>query len=170
MNLFHTLFKKSQPVLPPVACSDDMIVAPADGELIDITSVSDPMFAGKMLGESCAFRYMQDKVTICAPANGVLSAFFPTGHAFGIRMNNGVEILIHIGIDTVNENGNGFQILKKKQGDDIKAGEPVVEVDVAKLSQKYDMSTIIIITDPKDKSLRFLSPCTVTRGQNLLEA
>ncbi len=92
------------------------IVAPADGEMFAIEDVKDDVFSQKILGEGVAFRYEGDSVTICAPADGILSVMFPTGHAFGITMANGVELLIHIGIDTVSAKGDGFQVLGKEQG------------------------------------------------------
>ncbi len=85
MGLFDA-FKKKEVVLEPVNAADEDIVALADGQMIDVTTVSDPMFAEKMMGDSIAFSYEGDKVTICSPANGTLSAIFPTGHAFGVTM------------------------------------------------------------------------------------
>lgn len=170
MGLFDKLFKKEEEIVLPALenVSDEDIVALADGELIDITSVSDPVFAEQMMGKSCAFRYSADKVVLCSPANGNLGVLFPTGHAYGILMNNGVELLVHCGVDTVNAKGDGFRFLGKKQGDDVKAGDPIVEVDVKKLSQTYDMSTMLIITNPNDKQLDFIDPQAVARGQSVI--
>lgn len=165
MGLFNRLFK-SQPE-STLDVADDVIVAPADGELIDVTTVSDPMFAQQLMGPSIAFTYPGDKVTITAPANGTITVLFPTGHAFGLTMKNGVEILIHIGIDTVSSNGDGFKILKK-QGETVKAGTPIVEVDLAKLKQKYDMPTMLIITNPNSQDIHFKAPGTVKLGDPVL--
>lgn len=158
-----------QKKLLPVNVSDDMIVAMADGEQIDLSEVDDEVFSNKMLGDSIAFRYDQDKVTICSPANGVLSVLYPSGHAFGIHMNNGVELLVHIGIDTVKTEGFGFKIKDKQQGNIVKAGDPIVEVDLKKLSLKYEMDTILIIVEPNGKHIRFKSGGHVLRGQPLIE-
>ena len=168
MGLFDS-FKKKEAVLEPVNASDTDIVALADGELIDVTTVSDPMFAEKMMGDSVAFTYTGSKVTICSPANGILSAVFPTGHAFGVTMNNGVELLVHIGIDTVNAKGNGFRLLGKKQDDPVKAGDPIVEVDLKKLSGKYEMPVMLIITNANDQAIEFRQPCTVKRGESVIQ-
>ena len=168
MGLFDKFFsKKEETALPPVNAADGEIVAVADGELIDVHTVSDPMFAEEMMGKSTAFRFNQDKVTICAPANGTLSAIFPTRHAFGITMPNGMELLVHIGINTVNTKGDGFKTLGKKQDDKVKAGDPIVEVDVKKLSQKYDMSTMLVITDDNGIAVEFADPMPVVRGQKV---
>lgn len=166
MGLFDA-FKKKE-VLEPVNVSDEAIVALADGRLIDITTVSDPMFAEKMMGDSVAFTYTGSKVTICSPANGTLSAMFPTGHAFGVTMKNGVELLVHIGIDTVNAKGDGFRLLGRKQDDVVRAGDPIVEVDLKKLSKKYDMPVMLIITNNNGQSITFRSPCDVKRGESVI--
>ncbi|MBE6104680.1 MAG: PTS glucose transporter subunit IIA [Erysipelotrichaceae bacterium] len=169
MGLFDKLFKKEEEVLPELNVDDSAIVAIADGELIDIKSVPDPVFAEEMMGKSTAFKYNKDKVTLCSPANGTLGVLFPTGHAFGIVTNEGVEILIHCGVDTVNANGDGFKLLKKKQGDTVKAGDPIVEVDIKKLSANYDMSTMLIITNPNEKVFEFIEPQAVKRGQSVVK-
>ncbi|MCR4951568.1 MAG: PTS glucose transporter subunit IIA [Solobacterium sp.] len=162
-------FKKKEEILPePFDKKDDEIIALADGELIDVAAVSDPMFAEKMMGDSIAFRYTQDKVILCSPANGTLSVMFPTGHAFGITMKNGVQLLVHCGVNTVETNGDGFRILKKKQGDTVRAGDPIVEVDIARLAKKYDMSTMLIITDAADHKITFRSPQNVKRGDSVI--
>ena len=102
MGLFDKLFKKEEEVsLQPLDAADDAIVAIADGELIDVSTVSDPVFAEQMMGKSTAFKYNK-KTVLCSPANGTLSVLFPTGHAYGITTNEGVELLVHCGVDTVN--------------------------------------------------------------------
>ena len=108
MGFFDFLKKQDKTV------SDDSIVAIANGELFDVSTVSDPMFADQLMGKSIAFKFENDTVTLCSPANGTLSVLFPTGHAFGITMNNGVELLIHCGINTVDAKGKGFKLLNKK--------------------------------------------------------
>ena len=170
MGLFDKLFNTDKEVhLEELNVSDDDIVAIADGEMIDITTVSDPMFAEQMMGKSIAFRYNQDKVILCSPCNGTLTALFPTGHAYGVTANNGIEILIHCGVDTVNAKGDGFRLLNKKQGDTLKAGDPIVEVDIKKLSKTYDMSTMLIITNANDKTIDFIDNQEVIRGQSLIK-
>lgn len=171
MGLFDKLFKKEEEVVLPALenVADEDIVAIADGELIDVSTVSDPVFAEQMMGKSTAFKFEKDKVVLCSPANGTLAVLFPTGHAYGIAMNNGVELLVHCGVDTVNAKGDGFKLLGKKQGDAIKAGDPIVEVDIKKLSKTYDMSTMLIITNANDKELDFVDPQTVTRGQKVIK-
>jgi len=140
-------------------------VAPADGVMFAIDEVNDEMFAQRLLGDGVAFRYDTDTVTVCSPADGKLSALFPTGHAFGVTTLEGVELLVHIGIDTVSADGEGFKILEKKQGDTVKAGDPIVEVDLKKLREKFDMSTMLVITDDHGKKIDFVEYGKVEKGQ-----
>lgn len=146
----------------------EVIEAMAAGELIDVTTVSDPVFAKKMMGDSVAFRYSGDMVTICAPSSGELTALFPTGHAFGITRKDGVEVLVHIGINTVESNGKGFEILGRKQGQYVKAGEPIVKVNLSELEKKYDMATMLIITNSNGTTITFKKPCSVKTGESVI--
>ena len=155
------LFKKT------VSTENKGIVAPADGNMFSIENVSDPMFAQKLLGDGVAFKYEGDSVVVCAPASGSLSALFPTGHAFGVTTPEGVELLVHIGIDTVSANGEGFKSLGKNQGDKVNAGDPVVEVDLKKLSEKFDMSTMLIITNDNGKKIDFIEFGEVKKEQTI---
>lgn len=147
---------------------DTEIVAMAAGELIDVSTVSDPVFAGKALGDSIAFLYKEEQVTICAPATGELSVVFPTGHAFGIKMDNGVELLVHIGINTVEAQGNGFA-MHKKQGDRVSKGDEIVTVDLKKLRDSYDMATMLIVTDNNGQEISFIDAGEVQKGQPVVK-
>ena len=170
MGIFDKLFgKEKKPVLPELDVSDNDITAIADGELIDVHTVSDPVFAEEMMGKSTAFRFDEANVILCSPVNGTLNVVFPTGHAYGVTASDGTEILVHCGIDTVNANGDGFSLLGKKQGDTVKAGDPIVEVNIRKLSKQYDMSTMLIITNPNGRDISFIEPQTVKRGQSILK-
>lgn len=84
-------------------------------------------------------------------------------------MANGVELLVHIGIDTVNSKGEGFRLLGKKQGAAVKAGEAIVEVDFKKLSAKYEMLVMLIVTNANDQKIIFKAPCDVKRGDSVIE-
>ena len=156
------LFKKKE-VFEPLNKDNSEITSVGEGKLIPIESVSDPMFAEKMLGDSIAFEFSGRDVTIFAPANGTLSVMFPTGHAFGVTTDDGVEVLVHIGIDTVNSKGEGFKILDKKQGDHVEAGDPIVTVNVNALKEKYDMSTMLIVTNANEKNVTLVREGDVTR-------
>lgn len=157
MGLFGGLFKKK-----------DEIVAIADGKVVETASVSDPVFAQEMMGKTLVFSYDTDKVVLHAPASGTLTVLFPTGHAFGITTDGGVELLVHCGVDTVNADG-GFKVLDKKQGDRVNAGDAIVEVDLKKLKETYDMSTMLVITNPNGKTFEFVGPCDIKLGESIIK-
>ena len=167
--MFNFFEKKEKSKLEPLNVDDKSVVAMADGKLIDISTVPDDMFSKKMMGETTAFDFGSEKVTICSPANGILSVLFPTGHAFGIQMNDGMELLVHVGINTVEAKGDGFKIMNVKQGDIVKAGQPIVEVDFKKKKKKYNTNTMLIITNDIENSPQFIGPKHVERGDSLLK-
>ena len=160
------IFKKKEDS-KPIQVDDQSIVAIADGRIIDITAVPDEVFAQQMMGTSTAFAFSAEEVTLCSPANGILSVLFPTGHAYGISMNDGTELLVHIGIDTVKANGDGFTVLKH-QGDCVKAGDPIVTVNLKKLRKKYDMSVMLIVVKKGLQEINFINSCSVKRGQSII--
>lgn len=132
------------PVVP-----DNVIVALANGKFIGPDEMKDEMFSQQTMGQTVAIE-PSDGV-ICAPVNGTIEMIFPTAHAFGMRMPDGTGLLIHIGVDTVNLKGQGF-ILLKKEGDEVKAGEPVVKVDLDVLKNAgYSPQTMIVITEPSEE-------------------
>lgn len=144
------------------------IIACCSGKLIDATTLPDPVFAQKMLGETCAIAPREDTITVHSPSDGSVSALFPTGHAFGITRADGVEILVHIGINTVEAHGEGLRVLDVCQGDTVKAGTPMVEVDVKKLSQTYNMSIMTIITDAQQQSISFKTSGLIHQGDSIV--
>nr|WP_288556424.1 PTS glucose transporter subunit IIA [uncultured Mediterraneibacter sp.] len=140
------------------------IVAVMNGTIFPLEEVSDPAFAGKILGDGIAFTPTEKQSTIVSPVDGEITCLFPTGHAFGVTMENGVEILVHIGIDTVEAEGRGFEILGKAE-QKVKAGDPVVKVDFEKLQREYDMSVMLIVTNENQKDIRFFKDGSVVCGE-----
>lgn len=129
----------------------ESIVSPGTGKIIDLSNVNDDMFASKALGDGFAIELTDGKIV--APFNGTVITAFPTGHAFGILDDLGREVLIHIGIDTVELNGDGFDV-KVKQGDHVKQGDVLVEVDLAKLIKaNKDCTTMVIFTSGQKVTL-----------------
>ena len=166
MGLFDKLLKRYASAKKE---GSQIIAAIADGELIDVHTVNDPVFSQEMLGKSTAFRFDGDKTVLCSPVTGTLNVLFPTGHAYGVTTDDGLEILVHCGINTVNAKGNGFRILNRKQGDHIRTGDPVVEIDLDLLGQMYDMTTILIITNAGKRTIEFIRPQSVTKGQTIIQ-
>lgn len=123
---------------------DDKIVAIADAEIIPLEEVNDEAFSQKLMGDGIAFKLVNNQIV--SPCNGTLSVVFPTGHAFGITMKDGTELLIHIGIDTVELDGKGFTPLVD-QGDMVKAGQPIVKINKEEIEKAgYDTTTMLIVT------------------------
>ena len=137
-------------VLPDVP--DDAIVAAVNGRFIGPDEMKDEMFAQQTMGQTVAIEPSDG--TVAAPVNGKIEMIFETGHAFGMRMSDGTGLLIHIGVDTVNLKGQGFTVLKKA-GDVVKAGEPIVRVDLDVLKKAgYSAQTMIVITEPVDEDVK----------------
>lgn len=125
--------------------TDNNIYAPVKGKCVDITKVNDVAFSSKMMGDG--FGIIPSDTIVNSPANGTLSMIFPTKHAFGIKMENGTELLIHIGIDTVDLNGKGFEALKKV-GTTVKHGDQIIKIDQSLFeSKKYDLTIMVILTN-----------------------
>ena len=104
-----------------------------DGESIDLSDVDDEMFSNRVLGDGIAIKPTSD--TVVSPCNGEVTLVADTKHAIGLKNEDGVEVLIHIGLDTVKLNGEGFEALCKV-GDQVKVGAPLVKVDREFLKQK----------------------------------
>ena len=148
------------------------IKAPVNGQCVDLSQVPDEVFSKRMMGDGVAIR-PTDGLYV-APADGELAMLFKTGHAYGMILSNKVEILIHIGIDTVELQGEGFEILAE-QGQKVTAGTPIVRVDLDLIRQKgYDTITPIIITSPdttrpdSGTKLKAEVDQTVTAGQSTI--
>lgn len=107
--------------------AEEVIVAPADGELMNISEVPDPVFSQKMTGDG--FAVLPTNGTISSPVNGKVFNVFPSKHAIGIMSEAGKEILVHVGVNTVKLKGQGFTVLVA-EGDDVMAGQPILEVDL----------------------------------------
>jgi glucose-specific phosphotransferase system IIA component len=122
------------------------LVAPIDGKVVDLSEVPDQVFAERMAGDGVAIETTGD--TIVAPIDGRLGMIFKTNHAFGIIAGNGVEILVHIGLDTVALEGEGF-IRIADEGQEVKAGDPIIKINRQEIvSRGYSLITPVLITNP----------------------
>lgn len=135
-------------ILKGVVIMSTIIYAPLAGKAIQLDEVSDPVFAKKMLGDGMAI--IPESSIVYSPVNGKITMFAETKHAIGLVTEEGVEILIHIGIDTVTLKGTGFKSLVA-DGDQVKVGTPLVEVDLATLKKHaLDPTTMVIVTNSKE--------------------
>ena len=118
------------------------------GEVLKLSEINDQAFSSEALGKGLAINPTDGKVY--SPVDGTITMLFRTNHAVGITSNKGVEILIHIGMDTVEMDGNGF-LSHVKQGDKIKAGDLLIEVDLEKVKKSgYETITPILVTNYDD--------------------
>ncbi len=125
-------------------------ITPIKGEIIKIDEIPDPVFAGKMMGDG--FGIMPAEGKIYAPVTGEVSSIFPTGHAIGLKVGDDVEILIHFGLDTVNLKGEGFTA-HVKQGDQVKAGDLLIEVDLDSVKDKVpSIATPVVFPKLENKT------------------
>lgn len=141
--------EKAEPLEPTTA-----VLAPVPGRVISLAESGDKVFASGALGAGVAI--VPSSGTIVAPVSGVLATVAKTGHAFGIKTADGVEILVHVGIDTVQMDGDGFDVkVVKKQ--EVFAGEVLVEADLAKIEQAgYATTTLMTVTNTK--AMRTVTP------------
>lgn len=141
------------------------LVAPVSGALVDLGEVPDPVFAEKMMGDGIAIE--PDYGEVVAPVDGKVIQLFPTKHAVGIEAPNGAEILIHIGLDTVNLNGEGFTA-HVEEGDQVKQGDQLISFDLNVIKEKAKGTVIpIIITNGDDMGeIQQLEKQQVTVGQD----
>ncbi|AYW44846.1 beta-glucoside-specific PTS transporter subunit IIABC [Tetragenococcus koreensis] len=151
------------------SAKEDIIASPMQGQLVPITEVSDEVFSSEALGKGVAIKPEVGEVR--APANGVISTLFPTGHAVGMKTDEGTEVLIHIGLDTVELEGKYYEILVKQE-QRVNAGDLLIKFDKAGIeSENYDMITPIVITNSGDfKAIDVTEETEVTPGDYLLTA
>jgi len=124
------------------------LLAVADGEVIDITSVNDPVFSQKMMGEGYAVKPESEEVV--SPVDGEIISIFPTKHAIGIRTNDGIEVLVHMGIETVQMKQPASRVVVN-DGQKVKAGDTLAYMDLAAVRAEGKDTTIIIVMTNSDK-------------------
>ncbi|MGW7860127.1 beta-glucoside-specific PTS transporter subunit IIABC [Staphylococcus xylosus] len=129
---------------------ETIVYAPIDGQVVSLSKVNDPIFAEGMMGQGIAIK--PESQTVHAPFDGVVSMIAVSKHAIGITSSTGVELLIHVGLDTVQLNGEGFNILVK-ENDSLQQGQPILKFDKSLLDSKnYDSIIPVIITNSAEFS------------------
>jgi len=151
------LFKKKKQI----------IVSPTDGDVTLLENVPDEVFSTKMAGDGIAI--LPRSNTFVAPISGVISKIFSTNHAFSIRAKNGLEVLVHIGLDTVELNGEGFSRLAE-EGDSVSIGNPIISADLDFIKSKgKEIITPIVINHEKSITIVTEKIHTVREGETLIE-
>lgn len=138
------------------------IHSPTTGELVDISSVPDEVFSTRMAGDGVAIIPTDD--TFCSPIDGTISKIFPTNHAFIIKSGE-LEVIVHIGIDTVELKGEGFVALKTTGGK-VKAGEPIIKADLDLIisSGRSTITPIVV-----NKTVKSVNLGKVTNATTIME-
>ena len=148
--------------------TDETIQTPIVGDVVALSDVNDPVFSSGAMGQGIAVKPSQG--VVYAPADAEVSIAFPTGHAFGLKTTNGAEVLIHVGIDTVTMNGEGFEA-KVAQGDKVKAGDVLGTFDSNKIAAAgLDDTTMVIVTNTADfSSVAPVATGSVAKGDAVIE-
>ena len=142
------------------------IIAPMTGEAIPLDQTPDASFAGRLLGDGVAIRPSEGRIV--SPVDGVVASVAPTRHAFGFAADDGCEVLVHVGIDTVRLNGEGFRVYVR-EGDRVHAGDPVAEAELTAL-QAQGLSTVtpvVVLSGAQERAMTAASG-SVAAGQDVL--
>ena len=140
--------QEEEPVVATSERADEKLRSPIVGEVVALSEVNDPVFSSGVMGQGIAVK--PSKGVVYAPADAEIAIAFPTGHAYGFKTDNGAEILIHVGIDTVSLNGEGFEA-KVSQGDSVRAGDIIGTFDSEVIAANgLDDTTMVIITNTMD--------------------
>ena len=148
--------------------AEETLVSPLSGDVVALENVNDPVFSSGAMGKGLAVKPSEG--VVYAPADADVTIAFETGHAYGLKTASGAEILIHIGIDTVSMNGNGFEKLVAA-GDKVKAGTPIAKFDAAKIAEAgLDDTTMVIVTNTADfAEVSPLAEGTIAHGDNFMK-
>lgn len=132
-----------------------VILAPLTGKAVPLSEVPDPVFSEKVLGDGVAIIPADGKIV--SPVDGEISTVAETGHAYGFTSENGQEVLVHVGLETVSLNGECFKVYGKA-GDKVKAGDLVAEVDLEYLKEKEinPITPVLICSDTEGKELQYI--------------
>ena len=158
--MFSNLFNKNSETAP------NEFVAVADGKLISLDDVNDEVFSKKIIGDGIAIELSGD--TIVAPADGTIKMLFPTMHAFGLALNNGIEILVHVGLDTVELKGKGFKRFVNVNSK-VRKGDKIIQIDREYVRKEgYDTTVIMVFTACGDFKIKFSKEGIVKKGKSVV--
>lgn len=159
MKLFQNLFTAKD--------NSIKIGAPVTGKLVSIKEVNDPTFSDEILGKGAAIIPSDNR--ICSPVDGTVATVFPTGHAAAVTSDDGVEVLIHVGLDTVKLNGEHFTV-HATEGQKVKKGDLLLEADMEQIKAAgYDTITPVIICNTDEfAQVDPAEPGDVAQGSDVL--
>ena len=157
--MFKKLFGKGKEVNKNIE-----IYAPLTGEYVKIEDIPDPVFAQKMMGEGFGINPTEGEVV--SPIEGKVDNVFPTKHAIGLKADNGLELLVHIGLDTVQLDGEGFEVLENS-GDTVQVGDPLVKFNLEYISNnaKSVISPVIITNTDQTSAININDVNAIVKGE-----
>jgi len=145
------------------------VLAPISGRAVPLADVPDEVFAEGMAGQGCAI-VPEASGEAVAPVSGVLVKLFEGGHAFGIAADGGIEMIVHLGLDTIELRGRGFERIAT-EGDRVEAGQPIVRFDLDEIrTGNYDPVTPVLVTNDEDHPVTGVRTGEVQAGELLFEA
>lgn len=155
------IFKKKQNGL-----QKNRLVSVVDGKVIPMEQVNDPVFSGKLMGDGVAV--VPTGTTVVAPCAGKLTMIAQTSHAFGMECDNGLELLVHIGIDTASLGGKGFAVLAKADTH-VEAGTPIISFDPAVMREAgLDMTIPVVVLDDGGRGVMMRYPERARAGESVV--
>ncbi|EWH23056.1 PTS sugar transporter subunit IIA [Bacillus haynesii] len=146
---------------------EEEIFSPLTGQLVPLEQVPDPVFSEKMMGDGIAV--IPEEGMLVSPVEGEVVQVFHTKHAIGIKSVSGLDILLHVGLETVELNGEGFNVFIK-EGQTVKVGDPLLNFDISFLrNENKEIITPIVITNYSEKvdEIVHVDQQAVSRGENL---
>ena len=161
-NIFKSNSSNNEATFNP-----NTLVAPVSGKAMPLSEVPDPVFSEKLAGDGMGI--LAEGNVVVAPADGELTLVFKTKHAFAMTLDNGLELLVHIGLETVSLDGNGFEQLVE-QGTRVKAGTPIIKFDRDLiLSKGLSLATPVLITNvDATKSITAVESGNVEAGKSVV--
>lgn len=170
-NFLNRLFKKQTETpeneVATVTSGETKVLSPLKGNVIPLKDISDPVFSQELMGKGIAIEPTEGKVV--SPINGTVVMVFETNHAIGLKSDDGVEVLIHVGMDTVELKGKGFTA-HVKNGDKVSVGDLLTEFDMNLIKEAgYSLVTPIVVTNTADyKTIDPTTTETIEYGGHLL--
>lgn len=145
------------------------VLAPVSGRAVPLAEVPDEVFAEGMAGQGCAI-VPEASGEAVAPVSGLLVKLFEGGHAFGIATDGGIEMIVHLGLDTIELRGRGFERIAT-EGDRVEAGQPIVRFDLDEIrAGDYDPVTPVLVTNDEDHPVTGVRTGEIRAGELLFEA
>ncbi len=143
------------------------IYSVCDGDIINLSEISDPVFSEKILGDGVAI--LPESTEIISPVDGKIIQVFDTKHAYSILSDDGLEILVHIGLNTVELNGEGFKSFVK-DGDIVKTGDKIAEINIEYIeSMGYQLYTPVIVTNFDKINIIDIKEEKVKKGEEIIK-